>query len=111
MKELLEILSPVLGEDLAKAIVLHRKAIRKPLTAYAAKLQAKEYVKTGDPVAAAEMQLLHGWQAIRADWYHNQIAKDRKLAGSVDAITSVGKYASRAEYLAAEVRRSERSWH
>lgn len=111
MKELLEILSPVLGVELAEAIVLHRKAIRKPLTAYAAKLQAKEYVKTGDPVAAAEMQLLHGWQAIRADWYHNQIAKDRKAAGNVDAITTAGRYATREEYMAAEARRVERSWH
>lgn len=111
MNELLEILSPVLGEELAEAIVLHRKAIRKPLTAYAAKLQAKEYLKTGDPVAAAEMQLLHGWQAIRSDWYHNQIAKDKKLAGSIDSITTAGKYASRDEYLASEKRRAERSWH
>lgn len=107
MNELLEILSPILGAELATAIILHRKAIRKPLTPYAAQLQVKEYVKTGDPVAAAEMQLLHGWQAIKADWYHNQVAKDRKTA---QAVAPAFNYASRDEYLAAERRRVERSF-
>jgi hypothetical protein len=79
MKELMEILSPVLGDELAEAVIEHRKrTVKKPLTAYAAKLQVKEYLKTGDPQAAAEMQILRGWQAIRADWYFNEIQKQER---------------------------------
>ena len=79
MKEIIEILSPALGTELAEAIVEHRnKTVKKPLTAYAAKLQVKEYLKTGDPVGAAEMQILRGWQAIKADWYFNEIRKQER---------------------------------
>ena len=78
MSELMEILSPVLGDKLAKAIIDHRIAKKAKLTPYAAELQVKEYVKTGNPVAAAEMQLLHGWQAIKATWYFNEIAKEQR---------------------------------
>lgn len=84
MSELMEILSPVLGEELAEAIIDHRKrTVKKPLTAYAAKLQVKEYLKTGNPKEAAEMQILRGWQAIKADWYFNELQKqERQQRGS-----------------------------
>lgn len=78
MSELMDILSPVLGDRLAKAIIDHRIAKKAKLTPYAAELQVKEYVKTGNPVAAAEMQLLHGWQAIKANWYFKELEKDRR---------------------------------
>jgi hypothetical protein len=79
MSELMEILSPVLGEELAEAIIEHRKrTVKKPLTAYAAKLQVKEYLKTGNPREAAEMQILRGWQAIKADWYFNELQKQER---------------------------------
>jgi hypothetical protein len=78
MSELMEILSPVLGDKLAKAIIDHRIAKKAKLTPYAAELQVREYLKTGNPVAAAEMQLLHGWQAIKATWYFKEIEKDRR---------------------------------
>jgi hypothetical protein len=79
MNELMEILSPVLGDELAEAVIEHRKrTVKKPLTAYAAKLQVKEYLKTGDPQAAAEMQILRGWQSIRADWYFNEVQKQQR---------------------------------
>jgi len=61
MNEIMSILSPLLGDELAEAIIQHRKAKKPPFTAYAAKLQVKEYIKTGDPIAAAEMQILRGW--------------------------------------------------
>ena len=81
MNELMEILSPILGDELAAAIIEYRKrTIKKPLTAYAAKLQAKEYIKTGNPQAAAEMQMLRTWQAIRADWYFNEVEKEKRNA-------------------------------
>jgi len=83
MSELLDILSPVLGDELAEAIIEHRRCtVKKPLTAYAAKLQVKEYLKTGDPKAAAEMQILRSWQAIRADWYFREIAKESRPINS-----------------------------
>lgn len=84
MNELMEILSPVLGDELAEAIIEHRRVtVKKKLTAYAAKLQVKEYLKTGDPRAAAEMQILRGWQAIKADWYFNELQKqERQQRGS-----------------------------
>lgn len=96
MKELMEILSPVLGDELAAAVIDFRKrTVKKPLTAYAAKLQVKEYLKTGDPQAAAEMQILRGWQAIKADWYFNEMQKqERQQRGAgrrtvVDAATDI----------------------
>lgn len=78
-KEIMDILSPILGDELAAAIIDHRKrTVKKPLTVYAAKLQVQEYIKTGEPIAAAEMQILRGWQAIRADWYFNEIEKQKR---------------------------------
>lgn len=112
MNEIMEILSPILGDELAKAIIDHRKAKKAKLTVYAAKLQVKEYIKTGDPIAAAEMQLLHGWQAIKADWYFSQLAKDKKTAEAVRPtfFAAPSRHQTREEYLAAEKRRSERSF-
>lgn len=82
-KDIMEILSPVLGQELAAAIIEHRsRTLKKPLTAYAAKIQVKEYLKTGNPVEAAEMQILRGWRAIKSDWYFNEKARE---AGSGDA--------------------------
>jgi hypothetical protein len=73
------ILAPILGEELAAAIIELRDDVkREPLTELAAKLQAKEYLKTGNPIAAAEMQILRSWRSIRADWYFNEIDKQRR---------------------------------
>ncbi|ANL33184.1 hypothetical protein AMC79_CH01082 [Rhizobium phaseoli] len=84
-KDIMEILSPVLGQELAAAIIEHRsRTLKKPLTAYAAKIQVKEYLKTGNPVDAAEMQILRGWRAIKSDWYFNEKARE---AGSGNANT------------------------
>lgn len=80
MKEIMAVLSPILGDELAAAIIQHRKAKKPPFTEYAAKLQVKEYIKTGDPIAAAEMQILRGWTAIKANWYFNELAKEKKEA-------------------------------
>jgi len=75
-EKILPILIPVLGKELALAIIEHRDKVKKePLTEYAAKLQVKEYLKCGDPVAAAEMQILRGWRSIRCDWFLNETRK------------------------------------
>lgn len=104
--EVFDILSPILGDELAHAVIEHRKAKRAKLTAYAAKLQVKEYIKTGEPIAAAEMQILHGWQAIKADWYFNQIAKDKKSSEQARPPafkTSADRYQSRDEFIRASI--------
>lgn len=76
------ILVPVLGEELALAIIEHRDdVVRIPLTATAARLQVKEYLKCGDPVDAAETQILRGWRAIKASWYFNEKRKETQSAG------------------------------
>ncbi len=77
-EKVMPILAPILGERLAAAIIEHRDTLREPLTEYAAELQVKEYLKTGNPVAAAEMQILRGWRAIRCAWYDNEIRKDAR---------------------------------
>jgi len=50
-------LSLVLDEEHATAIVDHRKAMKKPLTEFAAKLLAKEFAKCPAPNEAAEQML------------------------------------------------------
>ena len=72
------ILEPILGSRLAAAIIEHRDTIKEPITEYAAELQAREYLKTGNPVDAAEMQILRGWRAIKADWYFNEMRKQER---------------------------------
>lgn len=75
-KEAFEVLQPFLGEELAKAVVEFRSVTKKAkLTGYAAKLLLKEYQKTGDVVAAAEMQIAMSWQGFKASWYFNELAK------------------------------------
>lgn len=77
----LPILAPILGEELALAIIEHRDdVVRVPLTVTAAKLQAKEYLATGRPQEAAEMQILRGWRAIRKSWFDNEMRKDERNA-------------------------------
>ena len=68
MKEIMDILSPVLGEELAKDIVAHRKGLKCPLTARGAKALLKQYQLTGNPVEAAEHHLNMGWRGYDASW-------------------------------------------
>lgn len=68
MSEISDILSAVLGEELAADIVAHRKGLKCPLTARGAKALLKQYQLAGDPVAAAEHHLNMGWRGFSADW-------------------------------------------
>jgi len=80
-EKVLPILIPVLGDRLARAIIEFRDTVKKePLTEYAAELQVREYLKCGDPIAAAEMQILRSWRAIKSDWFFNEKRKDEKNA-------------------------------
>ena len=77
-QQIKEMLSAVLGDEMASAVIAHRKMKKCPLTLKAAQLQVKEYITTGNPIAAAEMQILLGWRAIKASWYFEQQARDAK---------------------------------
>ena len=68
MNEIMEILSPALGEDLAKDIISHRKGLKCPLTPRGAKALLKQYEMTGNAVEAAEEHLNRGWQGFKAEW-------------------------------------------
>jgi hypothetical protein len=61
-----------LSPDLAEAVVAHRQAKRAPLTLHAAHLLAKALEATGDPTAAANMMIEHGWQTIKPDWFERE---------------------------------------
>lgn len=62
-----EELAQVLPADLAAEVVKARKAIKKPLTAYAARLLAVEIRKCADPIAAVNKMILNGWQKVYPD--------------------------------------------
>lgn len=64
-----EILGTVLDDEHAEGVVEHRRVtVKKPLTALAAKILAKEFAKCPDPNAAAEEMILRVWMGFRASW-------------------------------------------
>ena len=64
----LDALLTVLDLDHAEAVLDHRKGKKSPLTAFAAKLLAKQFALCPDPNAAAEEMILRGWQGFKAEW-------------------------------------------
>lgn len=69
------VLETILSEAHAKAIVDHRKIIRKPLTVHAAELLAKKFAAADTcgmtPDQAADYQIERGWQAFNPEWVTN----------------------------------------
>lgn len=61
-------LEKVLSPEMAQAVLDHRKAIRKPASAKAARLLADEFVKCPDPNEAAATMIRRAWQGFEADW-------------------------------------------
>lgn len=59
-----EVLSQVIGTELAEAFVAHRKSIKKPMTEKAAELMAKKLRSFSDPKAAIEEAIMNGWQGV-----------------------------------------------
>jgi len=71
----LEILSECMSEQTARDLIAHRQKLRKPLTARAAKLLAKDFVAYGNAEEAAEMMIKNGWQGFHPTWVTNQAAR------------------------------------
>lgn len=58
----------ILSDDMASAVVAHRKAKKAPLTEKAAELLAKRFSETVNPEAAAAMMIERGWQGFDPSW-------------------------------------------
>lgn len=75
---ILDALLTVLDADHAEAVLDHRKSKKSPLTAFAAKLLAKQFALCPDPNAAAEEMILRGWQGFKAEWL---VARSQQQTG------------------------------
>ncbi len=65
-------LETVLDGTRAAAVLDHRRLIRKPLTAHAAKLLAGKFGQCQDPNAAADAMISNGWQGFEPEWLEHQ---------------------------------------
>lgn len=65
---ILDALLTVLDEEHALAVLDHRKTKKCALTAFAAKLLAKQFALCPDPDAAAEEMIIRGWTGFKAEW-------------------------------------------
>jgi 5-methylcytosine-specific restriction endonuclease McrA len=73
--EVLEILREAVCDGTAAEIVAHRKALKSPLTAGAARGLVKAWREFGDPEAAAAAQMANGWKGFTPSWMENQKAR------------------------------------
>lgn len=64
-----EILTDCLTDDMAKAVIEHRRAKGAKLTEAAARGLVREFWKVHDPNDAAETMIVQGWQGFNLDWY------------------------------------------
>ncbi|MDM8346252.1 hypothetical protein P8H26_12710 [Pseudochrobactrum sp. sp1633] len=65
-------LMKVLDQDHAKAVIEHRKALKRPLTPHAAKLLADQFAKCPDPNTAADAMIENCWQGFKPEWLQNR---------------------------------------
>lgn len=77
-------LETVLTPEQAANVLDHRKRLRKPLTAHAAKLLAGKFARCRDPGEAADVMIASGWQAIEPEWIENRNAKTRNGNSKAD---------------------------
>lgn len=57
-------LVPLIGEDLAKGFLAHRKALKSPMTEHAIDLMAKRLAELPDPIRATEDAIRNGWKSV-----------------------------------------------
>lgn len=67
-----EELESVLDAERAAAVVEHRRKIRKPLTAHAARILARRLACSSDPNAAADTMIGNGWQGFDVAWLRDR---------------------------------------
>ena len=79
-------LTQVLGPDLAAHFLAHRKALKKPMTAFAAQLMAKKLRGFTDPVAAVEQSILRGWSDCYPVEQNRQQQRNIPTARGVEAL-------------------------
>ena len=84
-------LTPVLGEDLASAVVEHRQRLRKPLTVRAAEMLARQFEQYHDPPAGATMMLARGWQGFEPQWMEGDQRTGRKADDRSDRKTEMAR--------------------
>lgn len=65
-------LSKVLDSSRADAVLEARARMRKPLTAYAAQLLAKQFAAWPDPNEAADAMVANGWQGFKPEYLSNR---------------------------------------
>jgi hypothetical protein len=58
----------VLDSEHAIALIDHLNSLKRPLTSYRANYLAKEFERTPDPNAAAELMIGRGWQGFESAW-------------------------------------------
>ena len=74
-------LEVVIGADLARHFIEHRRALKKPMTPYAASLMAKKLRGFVDPVEAVNRAILKGW----LDVYPEDAAKAGRVGNDREA--------------------------
>jgi hypothetical protein len=75
---ILDALLASIDEEHALGVIEHRRAKKEPLTAFAAKLLAKQFALCPDPNAAAEEMILRGWTGFKAEWLRKPINRAGK---------------------------------
>jgi len=65
-------LETVLDPEHAAAVIEHRKSLKAPLSARAAKALAGKFAKASDPNDAADTMLARGWQGFEPEWLENR---------------------------------------
>ncbi|TIO15609.1 MAG: hypothetical protein E5X86_19765 [Mesorhizobium sp.] len=87
MNEILANLMTALDEEHAQAIVEHRRVtMKKPLTAFGAKLLAKHLAAWGDANAAAEIMIEKCWAGFDASWVRDRRRPAMTGNGMIDAL-------------------------
>ncbi|OLP56654.1 hypothetical protein BJF92_11235 [Rhizobium rhizosphaerae] len=67
-KSALAELTTVLDVETARAVMEHRRTIRRPLTPHAARLLARKFAQMPDPRHAADVMIGNGWQGFDPSW-------------------------------------------
>lgn len=82
---IVDALLTTLDEDHALAVVEHRRVtIKKPLTAFAAKLLAKRLAEWGDANEAAEIMIERAWQGFDVSWVRDRSQRTSGRRNFVD---------------------------